>query len=57
LEEVCPVVGGGAVARGGAYGSPPLRCRSACRLPIPEDEVWSNRGFRVAVVGNLKAIR
>jgi formylglycine-generating enzyme required for sulfatase activity len=54
VEEVCPVVGGGTVARGGPFGSPPLLCRSASRFPIPDDEVWAARGFRVAVVGELK---
>jgi formylglycine-generating enzyme required for sulfatase activity len=54
VEEVCSVVGGGAVARGGTHGSPPLLCRSASRFPIPDDEVWAGRGFRVAIVGDLK---
>jgi formylglycine-generating enzyme required for sulfatase activity len=57
VEEVCAVVGGGAVARGGLWGSPRLLCRSATRFPIPEDEVWAGRGFRVAVVGDLKATK
>jgi formylglycine-generating enzyme required for sulfatase activity len=57
VEEVCVVPGGGAVARGGSYGSPRLLCRSASRFPIPDDEVWANRGFRVAVVGDLKAAK
>jgi uncharacterized protein (TIGR03067 family) len=54
VEEVCRIPGGGAVARSGPHGSPPLLCRSACRFPVPDDEVWAARGFRVAVVGDLK---
>ena len=55
VEEVCNITDGGATARGGPYGSPPLMCRSASRFVIPDDEVWAARGFRVAVVGDLKA--
>jgi formylglycine-generating enzyme required for sulfatase activity len=54
VEEVCTIEGGGAVARRGPYGSPPLMCRSATRFPIPDEEVWAARGFRVAIVGDLK---
>jgi hypothetical protein len=55
VEEVCRMSGGGAVARGGPHGSPALMCRSATRFPVPDDEVWAGRGFRVAIVGDLKA--
>jgi formylglycine-generating enzyme required for sulfatase activity len=38
------------MVRGGHFGSPAGRCRSACATSIPPDNVANNLGFRVALI-------
>jgi uncharacterized protein (TIGR03067 family) len=55
VEELCRTPGGGVVGRGGMFHLGPFGIRCAARNQFAEDATHGRRGFRVAIVGDLKA--
>jgi formylglycine-generating enzyme required for sulfatase activity len=55
VEELCRTLGGGVVGRGGMFHLGPYGIRCAARRQFAEDATHDRRGFRVAIVGDLKA--
>ncbi len=54
VEELCRTPGGGVVGRGGMFHLGPFGIRCAARNQFAEDATHGRRGFRVAIVGDLK---